>query len=288
MLYVFSDFLAWLAGDVVKYRRKVVTGNLRSSFPEKSEGEIKAITRGFYRFLADYFVETVKLLSIPADEMRKRIVFENAGEIEQLLKEGKNVSVFLGHYCNWEWISSLPLHIDKGCIAAQIYHPLENKIMDRVFLRLRGRFGAHSIPMASTLRTLLEWRREGKTSVVGYIADQAPGYDGIHLFLDFLHHHDTPVFTGAERISRMFGAAAYYCHVERPKRGYYSCRFVKLADDASKLKTFELTSRYFSMLEAQIEEKPEFWLWSHRRWKRGREGFMAYHGAEAERQLRRL
>ena len=287
-LYIFSDFLAWLAGDVVRYRRRVVTENLRSSFPDRSEAEIRSISRGFYRFLADYFVETVKLISISEEEMRRRLVFENAGEIESLLKEGKSVSVFLGHYCNWEWISSLPLHLDKECIAAQIYHPLENRTMDRVFLRLRSRFGAHSIPMASTLRTLLEWRREGKPSVVGYIADQAPGYDGIHLFIDFLHHHDTPVFTGAERISRMLGAPAYYCHVERPKRGHYSCRFVKIADDASKLDTFELTRRYFRMLETQIETKPDYWLWSHRRWKRGREGFMAYHGADAERQLRRL
>ena len=287
ILYVLADFLAWLAGDVVKYRRRVVEENISSAFPDRDEKWVRETSRKFYRFLGDYFVETVRLLSMPAQEMGRRMVFENVEAVESLLEEGKDVSVYLGHYCNWEWVSSLPLHLVGEGIAAQIYHPLENKAMNKVFLRLRGRFGAHSIPMNSTLRTLLGWRREGKTSVTGYIADQAPGYNGIHLFVDFLHH-DTPVFTGAERITRMFACAAYYCHIERPRRGYYRCRFVKLCEDASQLEPFELTRRYYKCLEEQICQAPQYWLWSHRRWKRTREGFMAWHGEDAEKLLSRL
>lgn len=288
ILYLLADLLALLAGDVVRYRRKVVMENLRSSFPERDEKELRHIARKFYHFLADYFVETVKLLSISKRQMERRMVFENIETVQEKLDRGLNVSVYLGHYCNWEWVTSLPLHLKEGSIAGQIYHPLEDKAMDEIFLRLRGRFGAHSIPMASTLRTLLGWKKEGRPAIIGYIADQAPGYDGIHLFLDFLHHPETPVFTGAERISRMFGAPTYYAHMERPKRGYYTCRFIPLANDASTLPIFELSQRYYSHLEAQIEEYPQYWLWSHRRWKRDRKGFEDYHGDEAARQLTHL
>ena len=288
VLYIFADFLAWLAGSVVRYRRKVVVDNLRNSFPMRGEKDIERIAAGFYHFLADYFVETVKLTTMSRAQIERRMRFENTEEIDVILNSGRNVSVFLGHYCNWEWISSFPAHLASDSRAGQIYHPLENKSVDKLFLRLRQRFGAISIPMASTLQTLMQWRREGIPSVTGYIADQAPGYDGIHLFIDFLNHPDTPVFTGAERISRMFGAAAFYAHIERQRRGEYVCRFIKITDDASQLPQFELTRRYFKLLEHQIEMAPQFWLWSHRRWKRGRAGFMEYHGDGAERQLRRL
>lgn len=287
VLYLLADLLAWLAGDVVKYRRKVVLSNLRESFPSQDEKEIKGIARKFYHFLADYFVETVKLTSISRRGIERRMRFENVEEVNDVLRAGRNVSVFLGHYGNWEWISSFPLQIKARAEAGQIYHPLENQAADRLFLRIRQRFGAVSIPMAQTLRTLLQWHREGIPSLTGYIADQAPAFEGIHLFLDFLHH-DTPVFTGAERITRMLDAVPFYAHVERPRRGYYVCRFEPLAERDEKLPIFLLTRRYFSRLEAQIEEFPQYWLWSHRRWKRTREGFMKYHGDEAERQLRRL
>ncbi len=287
LLYIFADLLAWLAGDVVRYRRRVVADNLSSAFPERSPKEIGKISRQFYHFLADYFVETVKLLSISDAEMRRRMHFENPEILEEAIRSDRDVSVYLGHYCNWEWISSLPLHLSPDMIAGQIYHPLEDKAMDRVFLKLRGRFGAHSIPMASTLRAILTWRREGRRSIVGYIADQAPGYEGIHLFLEFLHH-DTPVFTGAERISRKLHAAAFYCHVERPRRGFYTARFIPIADDTSTLPPFELTRCYYRLLEEQICRHPQYWLWSHRRWKRTRAGFEQTYGADAPSRLTHL
>lgn len=287
VLYLIADCLAWLAGDVVKYRRKVVHDNLRSSFPDKSEEWIDRTSRDFYHFLADYFVETVKLTSISSGTMKRRMHFENTEEVNEILKSGRSISVFLGHYCNWEWVSSLPLWLPDGSVAGQIYHPLENRAADRLFLKIRERFGAHSIPMKETLQSLLKWRNEGRASITGYIADQAPGYDGIHLFTDFLNH-DTPVFTGAERISRMLGCAAFYARISRPERGMYVCRFVKITDNAADLPKFELTRTYFRMLEEQITENPALWLWSHRRWKRDREGFMRYHGDQTERQLKRL
>ena len=127
-----SSFIAWLAHSVVRYRIGVCRENISSSFPEMSETDLRKTVKGFYRFLADYFIETVKLGSMSAEEMRQRMAFENIEEVNAELRKGKNVSIFLGHFCNWEWVSSMPLWLDlsTGVIPCQIYHPLTNVAAD--------------------------------------------------------------------------------------------------------------------------------------------------------------
>ncbi len=285
--YVFADFLAWLARDVVGYRRRVVRENIDSAFPGKSEGERRRIEDDFYNFLADYFVETLHLGWMKEKEMRRRMHFSGLDEINRSFAEGKSVILYLGHYCNWEWISSLPLYFPEDVVAAQIYHPLENKTADEIFLRIRGHFGAISVPMEKTLRALLGWRREGKKSITGFISDQAPAMDSIHLFVDFLHH-DTPVLTGGERIARKLKAAVYYCDLSRPKRGEYHCEMRKLTDDASATDEFSITKRYYELLEESIRRQPAYWLWSHRRWKRTRRQFEEMYGEQCAERLSHL
>ncbi|MDE7437657.1 MAG: lysophospholipid acyltransferase family protein [Muribaculaceae bacterium] len=286
VLYYFSDVLAWLAHDVVGYRRKVVTDNLRSSFPDKSDKELRAISRKFYRFLGDYIVETIKLASMSEKTIRKRMRVENAEELNEAVRRGQSVSIYLGHYCNWEWVSSLPLHIDRCARCAQVYHPLSNKAFDRLLFRLRTRFDANNIPMADIMQTLIGWKRAGVPSVTGYIADQVPGLN-IHLFVDFLNH-DTLVYTGPERISKFLGAKAVYAHITRPRRGYYVLRFIPICENAKKEEIFTPSREYFRLLEENIKEAPQYWLWSHRRWKRTREQFYQYHGDKAAEMLSHL
>lgn len=286
-LYLVSDVVAWLMHSVVRYRRKVVRQNLISSFPDKTLAEIGRIEKVYYRWLSDYFAETLKMATMSRSNIMRRLEVENIDVVNECVGRGQTVSLFLGHYCNWEWVSSLPLHIDSCAVCGQIYHPLESSVGDRVFLRLRGRFGAHNIKMDDTLKTVAGWYRKGVPSVTGYIADQVPGYGSIHYFTDFLHH-DTPVFTGAERISRLVHAACFYVHLSRPSRGRYVLRFEKIADDASREAKFAVTESYFRHLESQIQSAPGYWLWSHRRWKRTRERFNALYGAEADSRLSRL
>lgn len=272
-LYAVSDSLAWIMHRVVKYRLKVVKSNLSSSFPDKTPEEIDRIAKKFYHFLSDYFVETVKLSSMSRKQIMRRMTFEGIEPVAKALEEGRSVSLYLGHYCNWEWVSSLPIYFPENVKCGQIYHPLENSSADKTFLRLRSRFGATSIRMQDSLKVLMRWNKEGIPSVTGYISDQVPGYNGIHCWVDFLNH-DTPVFSGTERISRMLHAEVYYIDMFRRKRGYYTGRFVKMADDATRCDRFSLTKTYFDLLEQSIKRAPEFWLWSHRRWKRTREDFM--------------
>lgn len=270
VFYRLSDGLYYLVYHVVRYRRRVVYANLRSSFPEKSEAEIERIAKDFYSFFCDYIVETLKLFSMGEKNMRKRMKFEGLNQVKEDFANGRSVTLYLGHYCNWEWISSLGLHLDEQC--GQIYHPLENATLDRLFLYMRGRFKAQSIKMDDTFLTILKWKKEGRKNIVGYIADQVPGYNNIHYWADFLHH-DTPVFTGAERISKIMDTTVYYIDVERPRRGYYVARFIKIADSLNEHPVFFATEQYFRLLEQNIQRAPQYWLWSHKRWKRTREEF---------------
>lgn len=270
VFYRLSDGLYYLVYHVVRYRRRVVYANLRSSFPEKSEAEIERIAKDFYSFFCDYIVETLKFFSMSEKNIRKRMQFEGLNQVKEDFANGRSVTLYLGHYCNWEWISSLGLHLDEQC--GQIYHPLENATLDRLFLYMRGRFKAQSIKMDDTFLTILKWKKEGRKNIVGYIADQVPGYNNIHYWADFLHH-DTPVFTGAERISKIMDTAVYYIDVERPRRGYYVARFIKIADSLNEHPVFFATEQYFRLLEQNIQRTPQYWLWSHKRWKRTREEF---------------
>lgn len=267
LTYPVAAFLAFLAHDVVRYRRKVVDANLASAFPEMSATERRCEARRFYRFLGDYFVETLHLNSMSESEMRSRMKFENLDEVVGVLRGGRDISLFLGHYCNWEWVSSLPLHVPGDVVCGQIYHPLSDKLFDSLFLEMRGRFGATSIPMARTLRQIVEWKREGKVSMTGYIADQRPDVRSAHHWLEFLHH-DTDVLTGAEEISRRLHAAVYYLDMRREGRGRYTGRFVRICEDASQMPLpYSVTDKYYELLEKTIRRSPAYWLWSHKRWK---------------------
>lgn len=270
--YLFADVLYLLIYYVGRYRVKVVRKNLRSAFPEKSEKELRHIEKDFYQWFCDYIVESMKLLTVSDKNIKRRMVFKGTEQIEQCGAEGLSIGVYLGHYCNWEWITSLPLWITPKVQCAQIYHPIENKGIDQLFLRLRQRQGAICIPMADTLRKIIEFKKEGQLFIIGYISDQKPNWFNIHHWVDFLHH-DTPVLTGAERIMRKFNHAVFYADERRIRRGYYEVEFKLITREPQQLEDFKLTDIYYQMLEKSIQRAPAFWLWSHDRWSRTREEF---------------
>ena len=250
----------------------MVWKNLTTSFPEKDEEELRCIERQFYRFLCDYFVESFKLVSITREEMKRRVVFKGTEIVDDIVASGQSCAVYLGHYGNWEWISSLPLWVSPQAQCGQIYHPIENKEFDQFFLRLRQRMGAVCIPMNETLRKLAEYRSHNQPVVIGYISDQVPLWTNIHHWVDVLNH-DTPVFTGTERIARKLNHAVFYLDVRRLRRGYYEATFKLITRDPQQYQEFELTDMYWRMLEETIREAPAYWLWSHNRWKRTHEEF---------------
>lgn len=263
-LYRLSDLLYPLIYYVVRYRRRVVRGNIDRSFPDRPVRERRRIERRFYRFFCDYAFETIKLLTITPEEMRRRMAFVGVDEMDDALDDHPFVFLLLGHYGNWEWISTLAMWSERHC--AQLYTPLHNHTMDDLFLKLRSRFGAENIAKRDVLRRVAAMRSERIPHHIGFIADQGPTPNSIHHWIEFLHQ-DTAVFTGAERIGKRVGAAAWFVHVTRPRRGYYECHVEPLVDDMRDLPDFEVTDRYMRRLEAEINEAPHLWLWSHRRWK---------------------
>lgn len=270
--YVISDGLYLILYRVIGYRREVVRRNLTTSFPEKTAEELRTIERDFYQWFCDYIVESMKLLTISKRNIKKRMVFKGTELLDPFFDNGQSIGVYLGHYCNWEWVTSLSLWISPKVQCAQIYHPIENKGVDQLFLRLRQRLGAECIPMADTLRKILELRQSGQISIIGYISDQKPNWFNIHHWVDFLHH-DTPVLTGAERIMRKFNHVVFYLDVQRVRRGYYEATFKLISQEPQQLEEFKLTDIYYQLLEESIRRTPAYWLWSHNRWSRTREEF---------------
>lgn len=270
LLYILSDLLFYPLYYVVRYRRRVVRKNLVSSFPEKSPAEIVKIEKEFYSFFCDYVVETLKLFSISKENMKRRMTFSGIEEMEKAMGNDRSCILYLGHYCNWEWVSSLPLHFKDGLFCGQIYHPLNSVAFDRLFLKLRSRFQAESIPMKDTLRRVVRVRREGKRMVIGFISDQSPYWEGIGTWVDFLNQ-DTPTFTGAERIAKQLGAVVYYLDITRVKRGYYHGEFKQLAVVPADYPDYKITEMYMRTLEETIKRAPQYWLWTHKRWKKTRE-----------------
>ena len=274
VLYMFSDCIYYLLYYCIRYRRKVVRKNLVNSFPEKSLKEIIAIEKGFYAWFCDYVVETIKLRTMSAEELQKRMVFEGLETVYADMEKNNQTFCFayLGHYCNWEWVSTLPLWTKDKLGCAQIYHPLENEAFNTLFVNLRGRFGSESISMSETLRRIIQLKNEKKKTLIGFLADQTPMWNSIHLWMDFLSQ-ETPVFTGTERIAKQVNAYVCYIDITRPRRGYYHGLFKPVKVDAQTPVTSEypITEVYMHLLEETINRAPAYWLWSHNRWKRKRE-----------------
>lgn len=274
LLYLLSDGLFFPLFHVVKYRRKVVEKQLEECFPEKSMQERRAIERQFYHFFCDYLVEVIKLFSISKEEMMRRMKFFGIEQVREELKDKKFCFLYLGHYCNWEYIASLSYWLPE-IHCGQIYHRIYNQAFDDLFLKLRGQFGGESILMKDTLRRILTLRNQEKKVMIGFISDQLPKWENMNHWTTFLNH-DTSFFIGAERIAKQVDAALYYVDVERVKRGYYQVTFRLMTLHPKEFPDYELTDQYARLLEKSIRHQPAYWLWTHKRWKRTKEEWLKW------------
>lgn len=274
VLYVLADVGFVLVYHLVRYRRKLVRRNLSTAFPEMGEADLRRTERKFYHWFCDYFLEAVKLLSISDSELRRRFTVVNSEEVEQCFSEGQDAAAILGHYCNWEWLSCVGINLPPERQLGLIYHPLRNKVFDNLFRQIRSHEpNGRPIPKNETLRYVVDWRRKGVRNMCGYISDQGPKWTNIHLWLPFLNHRETPVFTGGERIMRKMNNAVFYVEMSRPRRGYYTATYRLITRTPADMPPDEITRRFFKMLEDTIRREPAYYLWTHNRWKRTREEF---------------
>lgn len=264
ILYVFSDIIFFLSFYVFGYRRKVVKKNLALTLPNKTEKERKQIAKEFYKHLGDVLVETVKSLTISEKEINQRFKFENPEVLQELYDQEKSVLLMCGHYASWEWSGILTKHMPYQGLG--VYKQLKNPNFDRLVKRIRGKFGAEIVTNKQIVTKLFRMKRDKQQSLTLILSDQTPklsDYKHVDSFMGI----PVPVFVGTEELAKKLDYIPVYFHVQKVKRGYYIAKFIPLTMQPKTIPNYEITRMFLDEVEKQIYEAPQYYLWSHKRWK---------------------
>lgn len=264
ILYLFSDFLFLVSYRLISYRKKIVRKNLQNSFPEKTEAEIKAIEKQFYKDLCDYSVETLKLLSISATELKRRMVYKNPEIVKEFADKNQSILLLTSHQFNWEWLLTsgclyLPLGVDY------VYQKQSSKTFNAFSLAGRNRFGAFPIERSQVGRETI--KRKNILRGVAIMADQFPGHArDKKLWTKFLNQN-TAFFLGLSQVAYMTQYPAVFYGVRKIKRGYYEAEGFVVSRPPYVKDSQQIVEDYAKAAEKIINQYPAGWLWSHNRWK---------------------
>ena len=263
ILFLISEIITLFVYHIIGYRKKVIIENLKYSFPKKSETEIKHIARKYYRHLSIMIVENIFLRFVTTKDFSQRIILENKEIFDTLYKENRNAIVMLGHFGNWEFTSGLTRLLPYT--GAAVYKQLSNPVFDKLYFNIRERLGVQPVEMNEVLRKVLELNQQKTPYLLFMVADQAPVSKNSH-WIKFLNQ-ETNVFLGSEKIAKKFNMPVIYLEVIRYKKGIYRMIPQVITNKPQETDTFEITEKYFNLLEDSIKRSPRYWLWSHRRWK---------------------
>lgn len=269
VLYVISDAVYFLLYRIAKYRVKVVRKNIANSFPQKSEAELRSIERGFYHHLCDVIFETLKLLHISTDEIKRRAEVVNGDLVEQIAADGRSFILFLGHYCNWEWVQTITYHFDTPRFKGAIYKPQRNEVFNKIMLKIRSRFELMDyLEQDKAVRSLIKMKVMNQQFMYGFISDQRPNSSENNLYhwTTFLNQ-DTPYVVGGEEIGKKINAHYLFLEITKKKRGYYRLEFKPVDISGLENEPYPYSLRYMQMMQSCINAAPQYWLWSHNRWK---------------------
>lgn len=270
MLYVYSDFFFLIIYRILGYRKKIVMENLTGSFPEKSPEELNRICTHFYSHFCDLIFESLKLFSASSKTLTKRMRLINPELPERFYKEGRSIVIVSGHYGNWEWAAiALPSHSSHKAIG--IYLPLTNKYFNQKLVEKRGKSGLKLVPIRLVRKYLVANAKELWS--YAFINDQSPSNPSRAYWIKFLNR-DTATFTGAERYANEFNMPVLYAMIQKISRGHYTLEYKLVTEDPRSLPEQELTKRCSQINEEIIRAKPEYWLWTHRRWKHKKEDYV--------------
>lgn len=265
LFYLVSDVIFLLVYHLIGYRRKTVSGNLRLVFPEKSTEEIRSIRKKFYRHMVDMFLEMIKSISISDQELKKRFRLTNLEEIQKIRAMDKSIILACGHYASYEWMNALQLYnIDYRGYG--IYKKVKNRYFDKLARDIRGRYNGELIPTRTATKTITRNQEKGIRGVYAMIADQSPRLNRSRAWTEFMGIK-VPVFMGTENLSGKLDMPVVYLHVKKLERGFYEATFKTLSYDPASEEPYSITRKYFRELESQIRNAPEYYLWTHKRWK---------------------
>ncbi|MGE5943538.1 MAG: lysophospholipid acyltransferase family protein [Flavobacteriales bacterium] len=264
LLYLVSDGVFILLYYIIGYRKKTVTSNLRLVFPEKSEKEIITIRRAFYHHLSDMFLEMTKTMTISESELKKRFKITNPEEFKRLESLNKSIILIFGHYASWEWSIVLQQYINLKGLA--VYKPLANKYFNRLVKNIRSKFNTDLISTKETISVINDHEARNIKTIMGFLSDQSPRRTKDVYWGEFMGIK-VPCFTGAERLAKKLDLPTAYLKVTKVKRGYYEAEVMTLAENPKEYKDYQLTDMFLREVEKQIHEAPEYYFWTHKRWK---------------------
>jgi KDO2-lipid IV(A) lauroyltransferase len=264
ILYVISSFLYFWIYYVFGYRKKVVNGNLKLCFPDKSKKEIKSIEKKFYLHLCDMLVESIRSISISEKEMKERFKFTNIEEVHKIEKTNKSIMMMCAHYGSWEWIFILQRHVSFNGYA--IYKRIENKYFDKLVRKIRAKYNTYLITNKETIFKLRQHNTDGIKGIYGFLSDQSPKVNSAHHWKNFMNIK-VPVYTGAEKLSKEMDLAVMFFKTKKVKRGYYETTFKTVTLKPNEYKDYQITDMFIEYLENLINEDPAYYLWTHKRWK---------------------
>lgn len=264
VLYYLSDFTFVIVYHLIGYRKKVVGKNLKNSFPDKTTKEIEAIQKDFYKHLCDVIVEDVKLFSISREEVQERFKIKNAEIFNQYFDQGRSIILVGGHFNNWE-VAAKAFDLCTPHQSIGIYAPLSDKFFEKKLGQSRSEYGVEIIPKAQVPRSFVTNKNRLTMTIFG--ADQSPTYSKRVHWMNFLNQ-ETAVHIGTELFAVKYNYPVVFISIQKIKRGYYEAVLELVDENPANSKEGEITEKHARLLEKNIVEKPQYWLWSHNRWKR--------------------
>ncbi len=267
LLYLFSDFVYLIVYYLIGYRKKTVRENLALALPHLSTEERLAIEKKSFRHLCDMFLEMIKTMTISNKEISKRFVFTNMEVYKNLEAQEKSIAMMLAHYASYEWVISMNAYVNFSAFA--IYKKIANPYFDKLVRNIRSRFKANLITTKETIPVIINNNRNKELSIYGFASDQSPRISSAYHWQKFMGV-EVPVHTGAEMLSKKYDMNVIFLKVQKVKRGYYQARFEVLSDNAKEVPNYEITDQFLKLVEQQILEAPEYYLWTHKRWKHKR------------------
>lgn len=265
VLYLLSDCVYFLIYRIFKYRKRVVRGNIALALPHLSEKERTDIEKKFYAHLCDLFLEMIKTLSISKKEIEKRYTFSNMEVYYELEKKEKSIALLCAHYASYEWAVSMNYHIHF--IGYGVYKKLANPYFDKLVRQIRSKFKSNLIDSKETIPTMATNFRNKNYSLYGLVSDQSPKLSTTHHWQKFMGI-EVPVHTGGEMLAKKYDMNVIFLKTKKLKRGYYEASFEVLSDGNTKnFPNYEITDNFLKLVEQQIYDAPEFYLWTHKRWK---------------------
>jgi KDO2-lipid IV(A) lauroyltransferase len=263
LFYFFSDFVFFVIFYLVGYRKKVVWENLSRAFPDKTKVEIKRIQKNFYRHMCDMFLEMVKTLNLSKEELKERYKIVNIEVLQEIIKR-KSVLIVCSHYANWEWNVSINNYVNAKGYA--VYQKIGNSYFDDLIKKIRAKWNTTLITQQETVKTVYRNVQNGVISVYGMVSDQSPQVNRAQYWNEFMGVK-VPIFIGPESMARKFDLAVVFLKVSKVKRGYYQAEFIPITTAGKETENYEITDQFLRLTEDQIREKPEYYLWTHKRWK---------------------